>query len=178
MPIDTAINAWQSLKILASDTAKIHFTGGEPFLYWDRLVEILQEGKRQNLGKVDLIETNGFWADSTEIIKKRLKTLDELGMHRLKISTDPFHQEYVDIEPIRLLADIAIDLLGPDRVLVRWRKYLESPVNNISRLCENIPADLQAEQAGNWRNPWHQCRWKNLKGRPAMQIFSAPKVFT
>jgi MoaA/NifB/PqqE/SkfB family radical SAM enzyme len=128
MPVDTAISAWQSLKILAGDTAKIHITGGEPFLYWDHLQQVLEQAKKHNLGKVDLIETNGFWATSPEITTKRLKILDELGMHRLKISTDPFHQEYIDIEPIRLLADIAIDLLGPDRVLVRWRKYLENPV--------------------------------------------------
>jgi MoaA/NifB/PqqE/SkfB family radical SAM enzyme len=128
LPVDMAISAWQSLKALAGDSAKIHITGGEPFLYWDRLVGILQQGKKQNLGKVDLIETNGFWADSAEITAKRLKTLDELGMHRLKISADPFHQEYVDIEPVRLLADIASDVLGPARVLVRWRKYLENPV--------------------------------------------------
>jgi MoaA/NifB/PqqE/SkfB family radical SAM enzyme len=128
MSVDTAISAWQSLKTLAGDTAKIHITGGEPFLYWDHLQQVLEQAKKHNLGKVDLIETNGFWAASVEITTKRLKTLDGLGMHRLKISTDPFHQEYVDIEPVRLLADIASDVLGPARVLVRWRKYLENPV--------------------------------------------------
>jgi MoaA/NifB/PqqE/SkfB family radical SAM enzyme len=128
MSVDTAISAWQSLKILAGDTAKIHITGGEPFLYWDHLQQVMEQAKKHNLGKVDLIETNGFWAASAEITTRRLKILNELGMHRLKISTDPFHQEYVDIEPVRLLADIASDILGPARVLVRWRKYLESPV--------------------------------------------------
>ena len=97
-------------------------------MYWEHLLEIMQKAKSQGLGKVDLIETNGFWAASAEIATKRLKALDELGMQRLKISVDPFHQEYVDIEPVRLLADIASNILGPDRVLVRWRKYLEKPV--------------------------------------------------
>jgi len=128
MPVDMAIAAWESLKTLAGAGAKVHLTGGEPFLYWEHLLEIMQKAKTQGLGSIDLIETNGFWADSAEIVTKRLKTLDELGMHRLKISTDPFHQEYVDIEPVRLLADIASDVLGPARVLVRWRKYLENPV--------------------------------------------------
>jgi organic radical activating enzyme len=128
MSADTAISAWQSLKALAGNAAKVHITGGEPFLYWDRLEEILQQAKKHNLGEVDTIETNGFWAASVKTITKRLKTLDELGMHRLKISTDPFHQEYIDIEPVRLLADIASDILGPTRVLVRWRKYLENPI--------------------------------------------------
>jgi len=125
MPVDTAISAWQSLKILAGDSAKIHITGGEPFLYWDRLEGILKEAEKQNLGKVDLIETNGFWATNEKIIRQRLKRLVELGMHRFKISTDPFHQEYVDIEPIRRLAEIATKILGHERVLVRWQKYLE-----------------------------------------------------
>jgi len=125
MPVDMAISAWQSLKILAGDSAKVHITGGEPFLYWDRLQEILEEAGNQNLGKVDLIETNGFWASNEKIIRQRLKRLVELGMHRFKISTDPFHQEYIDIELINRLAEIANEILGPERVLVRWQKYLE-----------------------------------------------------
>ena len=128
MPIDTAIGAWQSLKILAGDRAKIHLTGGEPFLYWDHLAQILEQAEKQNLGKVDLIETNGFWASNEKIIRQRLRTLDELGMQRIKISTDPFHQEYIDIEPVRRLASLASKILGPARVLVRWRKYLENPI--------------------------------------------------
>jgi hypothetical protein len=47
-----------------------------------------------------------------------------LGVQRLKISVDPFHQEYVDIEPVRRLAAMAKEMLGLDRVLVRWEKYL------------------------------------------------------
>ena len=104
IPIDTVVNAWQSLKILAGDSAKIHITGGEPFLYWEHLQEILKEAKKNNLGRVDLIETNGFWATDEKIARQRLRRLDELGMYRFKISTDPFHQEYVDTEPVRRLA--------------------------------------------------------------------------
>ncbi len=128
MSVDTAISVWQSLKILAGDSAKIHITGGESFLYWERLQKILEEAGNQNLGKVDLIETNGFWATGEKITRQRLKRLDELGMYRFKISTDPFHQEYLDIEPIRRLAEIASEILGPERVLVRWRKYLDDPI--------------------------------------------------
>ncbi len=128
MPVEMALGAWRSLRILAGDDAKIHLTGGEPFLYWDHLQEVLKEAQSQKLGDVDLIETNGFWATTDEIAAQRLKQLDELGMHRLKISIDPFHQEYVDIEPARRLAQMAIEILGSDRVLVRWRKYLDDPM--------------------------------------------------
>ncbi len=127
MPVETAISAWQSLRILAGDDAKIHLTGGEPFLYWDHLQEVLKAARSEKLGNADLIETNGFWATTDKIAAERLRRLDELGMARLKISIDPFHQEYVDIEPSRRLAQMAIEILGSDRVLVRWRKYLDAP---------------------------------------------------
>ncbi|MBN1796215.1 MAG: hypothetical protein JW804_06045 [Sedimentisphaerales bacterium] len=128
MSVETAIGAWQSVKKLAGEYGKIHLTGGEPFLYWDRLCEILEQGKIQNLGLVDLIETNGCWATSDTVIKDRLRTLDKLGLKRLKISTDPFHLEYVDLEVVKNLANHAIEILGAERVLVHWRKYVDEPV--------------------------------------------------
>jgi len=128
MPVETAIGAWQSLKTLAGDGAKIHITGGEAFLYWDHLQRVLEAANRENLGKVDLIETNGYWATSEKIARDRLRRLDELGMNRFKVSTDPFHQEYVGVELVRRLAEAAADVLGPERVLVRWRKYLDDPI--------------------------------------------------
>jgi MoaA/NifB/PqqE/SkfB family radical SAM enzyme len=124
MPVATCIAAWRSLKTLAGDEAKIHLTGGEPFLYWDHLVEILREGCEQNLGPVDMVETNGFWAANDQLVEDWLDVLIELGVQRLKISVDPFHQEYVDIKPVYRLACIATEMFGPDRVLVRWEKYL------------------------------------------------------
>jgi len=128
MAVDTAIRAWRSLEDLAGERARVHLTGGEPFLYWERLVEILEQAKKEGLGKCDLVETNGFWAVSEKIVAERLKVLDALGVRRFKVSTDPFHQEYVDIEVVRRLEKIAKEILGPRRVLVRWEKYLENPV--------------------------------------------------
>ncbi len=124
MPVETCLAAWRSLQTLAGAEARIHLTGGEPFLHWDHLVEILRKGKERSLGPVDLIETNGFWATEDGLIADRLMLLVALGVQRLKISVDPFHQEYVAIEPARRLAAVAERMLGPDRVLVRWEKYL------------------------------------------------------
>jgi hypothetical protein len=124
MPVETCMTAWRSLRHLAGDAAKIHLTGGEPFLHWDHLVDVLAEGKRQNLGPVDLVETNGFWAAGEALVRDHLQTLIDLGVRRLKVSVDPFHQEYVDIQRVRLLATIAKEVFGPERVLVRWREHL------------------------------------------------------
>jgi MoaA/NifB/PqqE/SkfB family radical SAM enzyme len=122
------VEGYKSLKNIAGESAKIHLTGGEAFLFWDRLVEIFQQLKKANLGSVDMLETNAFWATDEKEIRSRLKTLDNSGLNILKISCDPFHQEYVDIEPVRLLTKIAEEMLGLSRVMVRWRKYLDNPI--------------------------------------------------
>jgi MoaA/NifB/PqqE/SkfB family radical SAM enzyme len=136
MPVETCLAAWRSLQTLAGDAAKVHLTGGEPFLYWDHLVEILHKVREQDLGPVDQIETNGFWATDDRLIADRLATLTSLGMERLKISVDPFHQEYVAIEPVNRLASMAAEILGPDRVQVRWEEYLDEPAD-IRRLSQS-----------------------------------------
>ena len=125
MPVEMAIGVWRSLQAMAGDSAKVHLTGGEPFLYWDRLLEILKAAQREPLGPVDMVETNGSWATDNGLVRDRLQRLDELAVKRLKISCDPFHQEFVPIEQVRRLASCAADLWGRDRVLVRWQDYLD-----------------------------------------------------
>jgi hypothetical protein len=136
MPVDTAIKVWQSLRNLAPKTAKIHITGGEPFLYFEHVVKILTRAQKEKLGPLDTIETNAFWATDKKNVTDRLKLLDSLGIHRLKISWDPFHAEFIPVEAIKLLAETAEEILGPTRVLVRWNKYLQKPVK-ISSIGKN-----------------------------------------
>jgi len=129
MPVDMAISAWRSLRNMAGDSAKVHITGGEPFLYFDHMAEILTRAHELNLTPLDTIETNAYWATGRDLIVKRLRLLDSVGMERLKISYDPFHAEFIDIEPVRLLAEVAGEVLGKRRVLLRWEKYSHEPVN-------------------------------------------------
>jgi hypothetical protein len=128
MAVETAIRSWQSLRTLAGQTASVHITGGEPFLHWPRLEEIMRAAKNEKLGSVEQVETNASWATDVETVRKNLCFLDEFGMERLKISCDPFHQEYVPIERVRLLMATANEVLGQHRVLVRWQKYFENPI--------------------------------------------------
>jgi organic radical activating enzyme len=172
MSPDIAISAWQSLKILAGDLAKLHITGGEPFLYWDNLVEILTIAGKENLGPVDLIETNAFWACDEKIVTDRLKTLDKLGIHRLKISCDPFHQQFVDIEPLRRLANIAADILGPNRVLIRWQKYLDNPLT----MKDVSPAQLNQNYITALKD--YPCRFTGRAAGKLAQLLSLKSIET
>lgn len=124
MSIDTALNAWQSLIDLGGDSAEIHITGGEPFLFFDHLVDLLAQAQARELIGLDAVETNAYWATDRQIILKRAKILKDLGMKRLRISWDPFHAEYIEEKNVTLLADTAKEVLGPENVSVRWDKYL------------------------------------------------------
>lgn len=129
MSVETAIGTWEGLRRLAGNQARIHLTGGEPFLVFERMAEIVLEAHRAGLTPVESIETNGGWAQNESIIRERIEFLDRHGMDKLKISWDPFHAEFVDVRTIRRLVDIAREILGTPRVLVRWEPYLHQAID-------------------------------------------------
>ena len=112
MTVETAIRAWEGLRRLAGNQARIHLTGGEPFLFFDRLSEIVQQAHRSGLTPIESIETNGAWALDESTIRERIEFLDRHGMDKLKISWDPFHAEFVDVQPVRRLVETARKGLG------------------------------------------------------------------
>ncbi len=71
-------------------------TGGEPFLFMKEIEEILSFANSLNLES--LIGTNGFWGTSYEVALKILKKLYSLGLRKLLLSADRYHQEFVGLE--------------------------------------------------------------------------------
>lgn len=127
MSLDTAIQSWEGLVRIAGDNAKVHMTGGEPFLYFDRMAEILKQAWRLGLTPLDSIETNAaVWGRDDEL-RDQLRFLDAHGLDHLKVSWDTFHEEFIEIEKVRRFVRIARDVFGPQRVLVRWEKHLDRP---------------------------------------------------
>lgn len=137
LPVSTAISAWKSLESLAGPLASVHITGGEPFLYYDHLCDIMAAARENGLKPPDSIETNASWATDANLVTERLKALDALGMRNIKISWDPFHAEFIDPASVILLRDIASEVLGEDRVMVRWEKYLQQPVKTLDSTTES-----------------------------------------
>lgn len=126
-----AVRWWRELDELAhhhGKTMRIHLTGGEPFGNWPLLLEIAQRAFREGLtknGAFQKVETNAFWATDPAIVRQRLSLLNELGMTKLAVSTDPYHQEFVDPACVRTCVETARHMLGPDRVQVRWLDWYE-----------------------------------------------------
>ncbi len=115
----------QALETLASwdRLPQVHFTGGEPFIFFD----LLLEGTRiaAELGITAYVETNAMWCVDEDMAAERFRTLRDAGLAAVLISCSPFHAE--KIPPVRTLSAIraALDILGEDRVMVYLPAFLQ-----------------------------------------------------
>ena len=150
MPIETAISSWKSLIDLTGEKATVHITGGEPFLYFDHMVEIVTKAKDIGLTGFDAVETNGSWATDENIVTDRLNILDKAGMRMLNVSWDPFHAEFIDQANVELLVKTARKMFGDDRVQVKWEKYLQNPVKSCQISAEELSKQYKLVGAGEY----------------------------
>lgn len=67
----------------------VFFEGGEPFLYYDIMLEGIKYATQ--LGLSVGIVTNGYWARTKAKALKYLKPLQELGVSSIGLSDDAFH---------------------------------------------------------------------------------------
>ncbi len=94
-----------SIKKIISTTYKadyiksINFTGGEAFLYYDYLLELIPLSKKNN--KYVSVITNGFWATDIEVTYNKLCELKKIGLDLLTVSYDAFHAHYIPINNIK-----------------------------------------------------------------------------
>lgn len=77
----------------------IAFTGGEPFLDYNLLVDLIQYAKSADK-KVNTV-TNGYWASNYEKAYERLAYLKGCGLDYLSLSHDAYHKKYIKTENIR-----------------------------------------------------------------------------
>lgn len=99
-------------------------SGGEPFIYFDEIREICLHAKRLNL-KFNL-GTNGFWAKNYAYAERIVHLFKSLGLDRLLLSYDKYHQNYIEINNIFNLvkaatvvgvnAKITVDMTRDDEV--------------------------------------------------------------
>lgn len=81
---------------------KFALTGGEPFLDFDGLLELVAQGHRRG-GDVGCV-TNGYWATSDEKARPMLSALKNAGLTTLAVSMSTFHGEFVrPARPVRVL---------------------------------------------------------------------------
>lgn len=159
-----AVRLWAGLDRLAQrggKTMRIHLAGGEPVGDWPALVRLIRAARDAGLSRLEKVETNGFWATDDDLTRARLETLDALGMEKLVVSADVYHQEFVPLERVRRCVDVARRVLGPGRVQVRWWDFLQHPVETRGA----APAERQTAYAAALQR--HADR---LTGRAALRL--------
>lgn len=164
MDVDMALALWRSLDRLAAragKTMRIHLAGGEPFRDWVRLVSIIRAARDAGLTPLQKVETNAFWALDDGLTRARLELLDALGVGKLVVSTDAYHQEFVPFDRVRRCVEMARRVLGPGRVQVRWWDFYQQPID----LRRASP--LEREQAYQAALERHRDR---MTGRAAEQL--------
>jgi len=85
-------------EMAAADVTGISFTAGEPFIYFDDLLELVTLCHQLNI--YTRIVTNSFWAKTPEETKQRLSTLKQCGLSQLRISYSRWHQQHVPCQNV------------------------------------------------------------------------------
>ena len=86
----------------------VGFTGGEPFLFFDKLSELM--GHTQSLGLVSKVATNAFWAKTFKDARAALAQLKNNGLEILCISADTYHQEFIPVKRVMNAIGAALEL--------------------------------------------------------------------
>jgi MoaA/NifB/PqqE/SkfB family radical SAM enzyme len=86
--------AKKTIRDLAEATVTgISFTAGEPFIYFDDLLELIELCNELNI--YTRVVTNSFWAKSPESAKRHLTMLRECGISQLRLSYSRWHQQHI-----------------------------------------------------------------------------------
>jgi hypothetical protein len=144
LELDLAERILRGAKDLGLDGSGIHVGGGETFLYFDRVVEILGIAEQLDMTPLAWVETNCFWCKSDDIVRDRLTTLRDAGAGKIWLSTDPYHQEHVPFENVKRIHRIGVEVLGEEGVIVQNQAYFESPEkwNDVADYIKSFPPML------------------------------------
>ncbi|PIQ86257.1 MAG: hypothetical protein COV73_04865 [Candidatus Omnitrophica bacterium CG11_big_fil_rev_8_21_14_0_20_43_6] len=95
--------AQRYIKELAVNNIKeIHFSGGEPFLFYKDICSLIKLTVSLNLKA--FVVTNAFWADNLNGSIKILKEIKRCGLKHFGISTDVFHKKFIPLDRVITLA--------------------------------------------------------------------------
>jgi MoaA/NifB/PqqE/SkfB family radical SAM enzyme len=75
----------------------LHFTGGEPFLNFKLLLDLVKRAHMIGFPST-FVETNCFWSVNNEVTEQKLSQLKEAGLNGILVSVNPFILEYVPFE--------------------------------------------------------------------------------
>jgi MoaA/NifB/PqqE/SkfB family radical SAM enzyme len=80
-------------EMAVAGVAGISFTAGEPFIFFDDLLELVALCRELNI--YTRVVTNSYWAKKPEKAEQQLGLLKECGLSQLRMSYSRWHQQHV-----------------------------------------------------------------------------------
>ncbi len=98
--ITELINAAARLSEAGDQELRVSFTGGEPFLHFEDLLQCAQAAKENKARRIDCV-TNCFWAVDVPAAVRLMKHVSNAGIDHLSFSYDPYHGKFVSLAHIK-----------------------------------------------------------------------------
>lgn len=100
----------------------LHFTGGEPFLNFDLLLEATRLAEQMDIPST-FVETNCAWCGSDDVTRRRLQDLKQAGLKGIMISVNPFYAEFVPFEKTERCIRIGQEVFGQNVIVYQLEFY-------------------------------------------------------
>jgi hypothetical protein len=100
----------------------LHFTGGEPFLNFELLLEAVGMAEELRVPST-FVETNCSWCASDDTTREKLELLKQAGLKGIMISVNPFYAEYVHFERTERCIRISAEIFGANVVVYQMAYY-------------------------------------------------------
>lgn len=90
-------------ELAGADVKGISFTAGEPFIYFDDLLELVDLCSELNI--YTRVVTNSYWAISPDKAREKIHQLRDCGLSQLRLSYSRWHQQHVPKKNVVIAAE-------------------------------------------------------------------------
>lgn len=118
----------------------LHFTGGEPFLNFELLVDLIRIADKLKIPS-KFVETNCFWCRDDKFTEGRLEVLKNAGLQGILISVNPFILENIPFERTERCVRVALDIFKNNVVVYQdlfYRQFKKSGIRDTMELSEYL----------------------------------------
>jgi hypothetical protein len=102
----------------------LHFSGGEPFLNFDLLVQATEMAEELHIPST-FVETNCFWCKDDNETREKLELLKKKGLKGILISVNPYYAEYVPFERTERCIRISSQVFGRNMAVYQMEYYYQ-----------------------------------------------------
>lgn len=108
-------NGVEFLRQLRSTDRVIHIAGGEPMMYYRRMLAICKSANKEGCAP-HFFETNASWCVNDDVTRKRYEELRNAGLQGVYISADIYHQAFVSPDRRLRAYILAVEVFGRENV--------------------------------------------------------------